>query len=139
MINQLLVFRFTNNILNSIILTSFLPTSIDSILYANTNSFLVSYIIFYLLCHTHSMIPETPKTCNKKWYKTKTGRRKNGVQFPSKSPIGMSRIQMPLFEPKLIILCFCLPIVNMSTCPIPSFLLFQSLCCFHVPLTSNLV
>jgi hypothetical protein len=31
------------------------------------------------------------------------------------------------------------PIVNMSTCPIPSFLLVQCLCCFHVPLTSNLV
>ncbi len=112
MINQLLVFRFTNNILNFIILTSFLPTSIDSILYANLNSFLVSYIKFYLLCHTHSMIPETPKTCNKKWYKTKTGRRKNSVQFPSKSQLECQEFKtnyhMPLFEPKLIIICLCL-------------------------------
>jgi len=131
MINQLLVFKPINNIFlyHPKFLIGFLLVGIDSILYANLKSFFNSHIKFYLLHHTHSMLQKTPKTCNEKWYKTKT-RRGNVAPFFSKSLFGITRIQTHMFMSK--------PIINLSTYPIPSYLLVQSVCYLFVIITTIL-
>lgn len=129
MINQLLIFRFIMNIFLQLGLVIFLPITTNSILYANLNSFLVFYIKCYMVYQHIWCFQNFTKLTMKNDTKPKRGGRELLPHFPPNLYLEWQEFKINYH------MFLYVPIINLFTCPIPSSLHVQSLCCLLVPLT----